>query len=147
LENNYSASLELVKSISDQIVFQPASYKILFGNYAESKLQATFKAVKNSTSIMSDNSIKSKILEAINQFFALENWDFGQTFYFSELSTYVMNLMSPDVTNLVLVPVSSNFGNLYEIKCQTNEIFISGATSDNIEIISAVTPSKLQFGT
>jgi hypothetical protein len=96
---------------------------------------------------MSDNSIKSKILEAINQFFALENWDFGQTFYFSELSTYVMNLMTPDVTNLVLVPVSSNFGNLYEIKCQTNEIFISGATSDNIEIISAVTPSKLQFGT
>lgn len=146
LENNYSASLEPIKAISDQIIFQPGAYKILFGNNAAPNLQATFKAVKNSNSTISDNAIKSKILDGINQFFAIENWDFGQHFYFSELATYIMNLMTPDITNFVLIPNSANFGNLYEIKCQSNEIFISGAVSENIQVISAATASQLKIG-
>jgi hypothetical protein len=146
LENNYSADLEPIKAISDQIVFQPAAYKILFGNYADPSLQATFKAVKNPSSTASDNAIKSRILAGINQFFALENWDFGQYFYFSELSTYIMNTLTPDITNFLLVPVSTNFGNLYEIACQSNEIFISGATAENIQIIAAATSAQLNIG-
>jgi hypothetical protein len=84
-------------------------------------------------------------LNAINNFFALENWDFGQSFYFSELSTYVMNLMTPDITNFIITPLSSNngFGSLYEVACQSNEIFISGATAANIQVISAITASQL----
>jgi hypothetical protein len=146
LENSYSADLDPIKAISDQIVYQPASYKILFGNYAESKYQATFKVVKSDTSTLSDNAVRSKILDGINQFFALDNWDFGQYFYFSELATYIMNLLSPDVTNFLLVPLSSGFGNLYEVACQSNEIFISGATAENIQIIPAATASQLKIG-
>jgi hypothetical protein len=44
------------------------------------------------------------------------------------------------------VPVSTSFGNLYEISCQSNEIFISGATAENIQIISAVTTPQLTNG-
>jgi len=145
LENNYSADLEPIKTISDQIVYQPAVYKILFGNKAEPKLQATFKAVQSPTSVLSSNSIRSKILDGINSFFALENWDFGQSFYFSELSTYIMNMLTPDITNFLIVPVSSNFGNLYEVSCQNNEIFISGATAENIQVISAATAAQLNI--
>ena len=36
--------------------------------------------------------------------FSLENWDFGETFYFSELSAYVMNQLAPDLTTFVIVP-------------------------------------------
>jgi len=146
LETNYSLDLESIKAISDQIIFQPAAYKILFGNSADPKLQCTFKAVKSNTSTLSDNAIKSRILTGINQFFALDNWDFGKYFYFSELSTYIMNLLTPDITNFLLVPVSDNFGNLYEIACQSNEIFISGATTENIQIINAATASQLKIG-
>jgi hypothetical protein len=99
LENNYAGKLELVKSISDQIVYQPVNYRILFGSSADQSLQAIFKAVQNPTSTLSANNLTSRILNAINMFFALENWDFGQSFYFSELVTYVMNLLSPDITN------------------------------------------------
>ena len=147
LENSYSANLEPIKAISDQIIFQPAAYKILFGNNASYALQAIFKVVKNDTSTLSDNAIRSRILDGINQFFALDNWDFGQSFYFSELSTYIMNLLTPDITNFLLVPLSSGFGNLYEVSCQSNEIFISGATAENIQIIPAATPSQLKIGT
>jgi len=147
LENNYSADLDPIKAISDQIIYQPASYKILFGNYAESKYQATFKVVKSDTSTLSDNAVRSQILDGINQFFALDNWDFGQYFHFSELATYIMNLLTPNITNFLLVPLSSGFGNLYEVACQSNEIFISGATAENIQIIPAATASQLKIGT
>jgi hypothetical protein len=58
-----------------------------------------------------------------------------------------MNLLTPDITNFLLVPLSTNFGNLQEVACQSTEIFISGATTNNIKVISAVTPAQLEMGT
>ena len=145
LEENFSSSLEAIKTISDEIIFQPVKYKILFGSKADINLQATFKAAKNPSRPVSDNELKTRILSAINSFFDLSNWDFGQTFYFSELSTYVMNLLTPDITNFVIVPNSNNnFGSLYEVACLSNEIFISGASVFDIEIIDAITSSQLK---
>jgi hypothetical protein len=145
LDEAYSSSLDLIKSISDELVFQPTKYKVLFGNIAPSALQATFKAVRNNSKPTSDNDLKTKIITAIENFFSIENWDFGQTFYFSELATYVMNELTPDITNFVIVPKSvGSFGSLYEITCENNEIFISGATVNDIEIIDAITASELK---
>jgi hypothetical protein len=144
LEQNYAASLETIKTISDEMIFQPVKYKVLFGTNADINLQATFKAVKNPSRTVSDNEIKTRILNAMQQFFSLENWTFGQSFYFSELSTYVMNLLTPDITNFVIVPTANNnFGSLYEIGCLSNEIFINGARISDIEVIDAITASQL----
>lgn len=147
LEQNYSSSLASLKTISDEIVFQPVKYKPLFGTNATTNLQATFKAVRNSAIPVSDNEIKTSILESINNFFALENWDFGQTFYFSELSTYVMNAVYPNITNFVIVPKTNSFGSLYEVACLSNEIFISGAAVSDIQVIDAITATQLQTTT
>jgi hypothetical protein len=145
LSLSYSPTLNKVKSISDELIFHPTNYKILFGNKASPVLQAVFKASKNSYRSSSDNELKTRILTAINSFFSIENWEFGQTFYFSELSTYVMNIMTPDITNFVIVPKQNNsFGSLYEIKCQSNEIFVSGATILDIEIIDSITTSEIK---
>ena len=144
LEDTYSKSLEPIKSVSDSIVYHPAKYKILFGDKASPNLQATFRASKNSNRSVSDNDLKTRIIAAIGEFFAIENWDFGDTFHFSELSTYVMNVMTPDITNFIVVSNNgSAFGNLYEIASQADEIFVSGLTVNDIEIIGAVTPGKL----
>jgi len=148
LSLNYSSLLEPIKTISDQIIFQPVSYKVLFGSQADPSLQATFKAVQSPTSVLSASNLQSSILTAINNFFALSNWDFGQSFYFSELSAYVMNLLTPNITNFVIVPNSENaFGSLYEVTCLDTEIFVSGATINDIEIISAITASQLNLTT
>jgi hypothetical protein len=145
LEENYSTVLEPIKSISDQLIYQPVKYKVLFGDKASRNLKATFKAVRNASRSTTENELKSKILSGIEQFFALENWEFGKTFYFSELSTYIMNLLTPDITNFIIVPKSDvPFGSLYEIACQNNEIFINGATVNDIEIIDAITSSQIK---
>ena len=145
LEENYSAVLEPIKSISDQLIYQSVKYKPLFGSQAPSNLQAIFKVVKNTTRSVSDNDIKSRVISGINEFFKLDYWDFGKTFYFSELATYIMNLLTPDITNFIIVPRSDiAFGSLYEIACQSNEIFVNGATINDIEIIDAITASQIK---
>lgn len=143
LEQNYASGLTAIKAISDEVVFHPVKYKVLFGSSANKNLQAVFKAVRNSAIPVSDNEIKSGVIEAVNDFFSLENWDFGQTFYFSELSTYVMNRLSPIITNFVIVPKNTSFGNLLEIACQSNEIFISGASVADVQVIDAITLTQL----
>ena len=145
LENDFSEALEPIKSISDTLVYHPASYKVLFGQSADASLQATFKAVRNPSRTTSDNDLKTRILTAINSYFNVDKFEFGEAFYFSELSTYVMNSLTPDIVNFIIVPKDSNvpFGSLYEISCQTNEIFISGATADDIEIIDSVNAAEI----
>jgi hypothetical protein len=57
-----------------------------------------------------------------------------------------MNMMTPDITNFIIVSKNgSSFGNLFEIACQSNEIFVSGAVVADIEIITALTPSRLSI--
>ena len=100
----------------------------------------------NSNSVVSDSDVKARILTAINSFFALENWNFGDTFYFSELATYVINELTPDITGFVIVPVQPDkyFGSLFQIECPSNKIFISCATTDNIKIVSGYTSDNLK---
>ncbi len=143
LAQDFKNKINEIKSISDEVIFHPVNYKILFGNFSDSLLQATFKAVRKESSTINDSNLKTNIFSAINEFFSIENWEFGQTFYFSELSAYVMNKLTPDITNFIIVPKSNiEFGNLYEISCLPNEIFISGLTINDIEIINTLSISQ-----
>ena len=143
---NYGQLLNNIKSISDEVIYHPVKYKMLFGQTADSDLQAKFKIVKNSDIVINDNEVKTRVIAAINEFFALENWEFGETFYFTELSTYVMQQLTPNVVTFVIVPnqVSSTFGSLFEIKSESDEIFISSATVADVELIDNVTATRLR---
>ena len=141
-----NGTLNGVKSISDEIIYHAVNYRPLFGVNADPTLQATFKVVKSAGSTISDNEIKSNIIQAVNDFFAIDNWDFGETFYFTELATFVQQQTAPDVANFVIVPRSGSqaFGSLYQIKCRADEIFISTASVDNVEIIDQITANNLK---
>jgi hypothetical protein len=145
LRINYSGVLNPLKSLSDQIVYHPVKYKILFGTNADEELQATFKVVKNSKTNVTDAVIKTRVIAAINEFFALDNWDFGDTFYFTELAAYIHNQLAPDLLTAVIVPnqLGQGFGSLFQIDSAADEIFISGATVDDVTIISALGANQL----
>ena len=146
LYNLIAPKLNLIKSISDEIVYHPVTYKLLFGASSTIDLQASFKVTKSLNSVVSDNDIKSRTITAINQFFTLDNWNFGDIFYFTELSTYVMTQLAPDITNFIIVPRQdgSYFGSLFEIKCPSDQIFISSATVDDIDIITGITSGNIK---
>ena len=146
LRISYGSSLDAIKAISDEIIYHPVKYKVLFGAKADEKLRVQFKVVKNPSQTINDNDLKVRIINAINTFFDITNWDFGDRFYLSELTTYVLGTVAPDVSNIIIIPrqTSQAFGSLFEIQSRPDEIFISGATVDDIEIVSAITASEVR---
>jgi len=140
-----ATSLEQYKALSDTIVYNPGKYKPLFGAKADPSLQATFKVVKNPNVNVSDNDIKSGVIAALNKYFDTANWNFGDTFYFSELSTYLHNALAPNVASIIIVPNSTDiaFGGLLQINSNPNEVMVSAATADNVQIISAITAAQI----
>ena len=139
-------SLEQYKSVSDTIIFNGITFRPLFGDKADEELQATFKVVKNNSTLVSDSEIKERVVNAINEYFAIENWDFGDTFFFSELAAYLYNALAPDVLSIIIVPklATSNFGSLFQIQSQRDEILVSAATVNDIEVIDVITANSLQ---
>ena len=129
-----------------KIIYHPVKYKILFGDKAPPDLQVKFKIVKNASMVINDNELKSDIIEAINKFFDIENWDFGETFYFQELSAYIINQLSPKLVSILIVPrqTTQSFGSLFEIKSEPDEIFASAAKVSDIETIDQLTATNLQ---
>ena len=139
------AELENYKAMSDSIIYNSAKFKPIFGSKSETNLQAKFKVVKNPNLIISDSDIKTQVIAAINNYFDINNWDFGETFYFSELSAYLHAELTPQVASIIIVPgnTQSQFGNLYQINAEPDEILISSATVNDVEIISAITASQI----
>ncbi len=146
LRISYSNKLNPVKGLSDQIIYHPVSYKILFGTKSEEEYQATFKVVKNPESNISNAIIKTMVVDTIDQFFALNNFDFGDSFYFTELAAHIHNRLAPHLLTVVIVPNQTGqvFGSLFQIAGTSNEIFISGATVDDVAIIDAIGANQLQ---
>lgn len=143
---NFGNQLDSIRSISDEVIYHPVRYKNLFGSKADSSLQASFKVTKTTDVVISDNDIKTGVISSIEEFFAIDNWDFGDTFYFGELAAYIIKKMSPMIKNIVIVPKQQNlsFGSLYEIKSNSDEIFANSATVDDIELISEITATRIK---
>ena len=140
-------SLNDYKMLSDSVILNSVVFLPLFGPKAPTQLRATIKVIKASNTNASDSEIRSAVLSAMNTYFSINNWTFGDTFYFSELSAYLHSQVGELISSAVLVPndPTMNFGDLYEIKAAPYEIFANGATANDVVVIAALTPAELQI--
>jgi hypothetical protein len=132
-------------SISDHVNFIPAKFKIIFGDNAEVQNQAIFKVVKREGTSYTDSEIKTKVSNKINEYFNLDNWDFGDKFYYSELAAYLHKELSDLVASVVITPkyATTKFTDLLSISCEPNEIFLGVTTSKDVRIVSSITTTEL----
>lgn len=139
-------SLDQYKMVSDSMIWNSGSFKILFGPQAASELQATIKVVKAPSSSISDNEVKTKVIQAIDTYFDIRNWDFGEKFFWSELSAFIHQQLSRIISSVVIVPNNANsqFGNLFEIIASPTELFMSTATVNNVQIVANLTDQNLR---
>lgn len=146
LNQEYS-NINTYKMLTDSVVLNSVKFKPLFGNKAAPNLRATIKIIKSGTTTASDSEIRTTVLSELNNYFSIDNWDFGDTFYFSELSAYLHSRIGDLVNSVVLVPNDPNlsFGELYEIRSAPYEIFVNCAQATDITVISALTPAELQI--
>jgi hypothetical protein len=142
------SGMDSVKSISDEIIWHPVKFKILFGQAADSETRCTFQAVKLPNARMSDGEMKSRIVNTINKYFAIELWDFGEKFYFTELAAYIHQQLATEIASIVIVPLneSSRFGTLFEVKSASDEIFISTVTVADVQIVNNYTSTNMRIG-
>jgi hypothetical protein len=145
--NQEYGEIQNFKMLSDSVVLNSVVFKPLFGPKADSALRATIKVIRQSSTNASDSEIRSTVLEAMNEYFNINNWDFGDTFFFSELGAYLHAECGELISSAVLVPndPSKSFGDLYEIKCMPYEIFVNGASANDIQVVAALTPAELQI--
>jgi hypothetical protein len=140
-------NLDEYKMLTDSIIPNSVRFLPLFGTKAPAQLQGTVKVIKSQATNASDSEIRSAVLSAMNSYFNINNWGFGDTFYFSELSAYLHAQLGNIVSSVVLVPndPTMSFGDLYEIKSAPYEIFVNGATASDVVVIAALTPVQLQI--
>ena len=143
------STLQDYKMVSDNLILNPVKFKPLFGSKAAEGLQGKIKVIKYSNTIASLGEIKSRVVSVINSYFTIDKWDFGDTFYFSELGAYIHDQLGDIINSVVLVPadLSKSFGDLYEIRSAPNEIFVNAATVTDIEVVDALTSSVLRTAT
>jgi hypothetical protein len=137
------------KMISDNIVLNSVAFKPLFGSKASPALRATIKVVRAPRTTASISEIKTQVIANINNYFTIDKWDFGDSFFFSELAAYLHERLGSIISSVVLVPLDplKTFGDLYEIRSAPNEIFVSAATVADVEVIEALTQSNIRSQT
>lgn len=145
LTTRYS-NFNLKKMISDTLIWRSAVYKPLFGSRAQPELRARIIVVSVQQEV-AENDIKSRVLNIIDDYFDYTLWDFGSTFYFSELAAYIHGRLPTIVQSVVIVPRSGvgNFGRLFQVRSEPNELFISAAGPEDIEIARSLIDSDLKI--
>jgi hypothetical protein len=145
LTTEYSG-LQEYKMISDNMILNSVEFKPLFGQKAAQELRATIKVIRAAGSTASVSEIKNLVVANMDAYFSLDKWDFGATFYFSELAAYIHKQIGDVISSVVLVPLDPQkyFGDLYEIRSAPNQIFVNGATVNDIEVIQALTSTNIR---
>mgnify|MGYP007071566120 FL=1 len=140
------ANLQEFKMISDNLIVNSAEFKPLFGAKASPELRATIKVIRAAGSVASVSEIKNLVVANMEAYFSIDKWDFGDTFYFSELAAYIHSQIGDIVSSVVLVPLNPQkaFGDLYEIRSAPNQIFVNAATVNDIEVIQALTSTNIR---
>jgi hypothetical protein len=139
LRNTYRSLLQN-KMISDSVIMHSGSVKLLFGSLAIPELRTKFKVVLSPSATLTGDQVRASVLATINSYFTIDNWDFGQSFYATELCAVIHQKLFSEISSVVMVPEfpTNYFGDLFFLRSSPNEVFISCATIDNIEIITSI---------
>lgn len=137
---------ELSKMISDAIVWRASKYKPLFGQRSAPELRAKIVVVRAPGAGINDQDLRLRILSAIDEYFNPFNWDFGETFYFTELAGYIHARFPTLVRSIVAVPRSGTgtFGRLFQVRAEPDELFVSCASPEDIEVADSLTESAMK---
>jgi len=145
LRNSYAHLLNN-KMLSDTVVLHPGKLRLLFGALAEPEFRAKFKVIRSPAGTMTNERIKEELLNVINTFFDVSNWDFSESFYATELIALMHQRLPTEIASVVLVPLYStnSFGDMFTVECGEDEILQSAALLSDIEIVETLSPTVMR---
>lgn len=139
LRNTYRTLIES-KMISDSVIMHSGKIKLLFGSKSIPELRARFRVVRSDSAKLTGDQIRARILDVINSYFSIDNWDFGQSFYATELCAVIHKTLQSEIASVVLVPEfpTNYFGDLFHLRSAADEVFVSCAKLENIELVTGL---------
>jgi hypothetical protein len=134
------------KMVSDTTILHPARVKLLFGSKALPELRAKIKLVKTASSRLANDQLRLKVLDIINNFFSIDNLEFGQSFYTTALQAVVHKLLPLDVASVVLVPEfpTNYFGDLMQVTAAEDEVLISALELKDVVVVEGLDRATLR---
>ena len=135
------------KMISDAVVLHPGRFKLLFGPRSRPELRAKFKVIRSPNGVLTDNQVKTTIVATVRNFFDVTLWEFGETFFFTELSAAIHAVLPTEISSVVLVPefTTNQFGDLFQVISREDEVFYPDVSVDQIEIVSGFTAINMRL--
>lgn len=146
LRNTYAEVLDN-KMISDTVILHSGQFKILFGAKAIPQLRARFEVIRPTNGgNLTDNEVKVQIVNVIRDFFTLDDWEFGETFFYSELNASIHAVLGPEIKSIVIVPLyaANQFGDMFQIMATEDELFIPDISTSDIQIVASYTPTNIR---
>jgi len=145
LRTSYAGLLQNAM-ISDTVILHPGTFKILFGDRAIPELRGVFKVLRPDNTSLTDNEIKVRIVDIIKRFFNITDWDFGSTFYLTELLAAIHVELGAEIRSVVLVPTftTNQFGDLFQVQAREDEIFIADVNTTDVEVIQSFTAENIR---
>jgi hypothetical protein len=127
------------KSVSDSIIFHPVKYKVIFGKGSDIRNKVVIRVTKSEGTRISDSEISSRVIQSIDEYFNVTNWDFGESFFFTDMASWVHKQLGGIISSIALVPRQRGLTatDLFQIRCEDNELLISSATVKDVEIITS----------
>lgn len=134
------------KMISDTVILHPGNIKIIIGSKSKDELRATIKIIRSANRSLTNNQLKTQIVDLVNEFFDINTWEFGETFYFTELSAFIHSRLASHLDSVVLVPLADNhvFGDLYQVLAREDEIIQPNISVNDIEVVESLDPRTLK---
>lgn len=135
------------KMLSDTVIAHPGRFKLMFGPRAAPQLQGTIKIIRSDQKTLTDNQVKTTVVSTVRSFFDITRWEFGETFYWSELSAAIHAALPNEISSVVLVPMYNNhqFGDLFQVTCSEDEIFYADVSVHRVEIVDSFNVSNLRL--
>jgi hypothetical protein len=145
LRNDYQYILQN-KMISDTVVLHPGKLKVIIGKNAPAVLKGTIKVIRSNNKTLTGNQIKTMIVDIVDEYFDINKWEFGETFYFTELASFIHSKLPIDIDSVVFVPSYKNhlFGDLLQVFAKEDEIIQPSISVSDIEIIESLNPRILK---
>jgi hypothetical protein len=147
LRTSYASLLDN-KMISDTVILHSGTFKYMFGSHAIPELRGTIKVIRSANTTSTDNQIKLKIIEVINSYFDISLWEFGETFYFTELAAAIHATLPTEIDTVVLVPINAQnfFGDMFQVNSREDELFLPSITVNDIEIVTSLNKLNIKQG-
>jgi len=145
LRTSYAGLLQNAM-ISDTVILHPGTFKILFGERAIPELRGVFKVLRPDNTSLTDNEVKVRIVDTIKRFFNITDWNFGSTFYLTELLAAIHVDLGAEIRSIVLVPTftTNQFGDLFQVQAREDEIFIADINTTDVDIIQSFTAENIR---